>query len=126
MKGKDNFYFRGFSLNDISLNLKQKNLDSPQELKVLNSLCSRSWIVPFWNDDSSEDKFWYTYYMKLCNICSYSIFVNIRPSIWFFKLRFCECSHSCFLKILLLSLYWFYIEYVKKIIKTLCFHWSII
>ncbi len=33
--------------------------------------------------------------MIFCNICSHSIFVNIRLIIWFLELRFDECCHSC-------------------------------
>ena len=46
MKGEDNFFFRGSSLNDICLYLKQK-YDWIHHRKVLNSLCSLSCIVPF-------------------------------------------------------------------------------
>ena len=46
MKGKDNFSFCGSSLNDISLYLKQKEAWIHRR-KVLDSLCSRSCIVPF-------------------------------------------------------------------------------
>ncbi len=46
MKGKDNFSFCSSSLNDISLYLKQKKAWIHRR-KVLDSLRSRSCIVPF-------------------------------------------------------------------------------
>ncbi len=46
MKGKNNFSSRGSSLNDISLYLKPKKARIHHR-KVLDSLCSRSCIVPF-------------------------------------------------------------------------------
>ena len=46
MKIKDNFSFCGSSFKDISLYLKQKKA-LIHHRKVLNSLCSRSCIVPF-------------------------------------------------------------------------------
>ena len=45
-KFKDNFSFCSFSLNDISLYFKQKK-NCIHRRKVLDSLCSRSCIVPF-------------------------------------------------------------------------------
>ena len=35
--------------------------------------------------------------MIFCNICSYSILVNIRLLFWFLETRLYECCHSCFL-----------------------------
>ncbi len=46
MKGKDIFSFCGSSLNEISLYLKYKKAWIHRR-KVLDSLCSRSCIVPF-------------------------------------------------------------------------------
>ncbi len=46
MKGEVNFSFRGSSLNDINLYLKQKKAWIHRR-KVLNCLCSLSYIVPF-------------------------------------------------------------------------------
>ncbi len=46
MKGEDNFFLRSSSLNDICLYLKQKKAWIHCR-KVLDSLCSRSCIVPF-------------------------------------------------------------------------------
>ena len=34
----------------------------------------------FWSDDSKKDYFWYT--MLFSNICTYSIFINIRLISW--------------------------------------------
>ncbi len=50
MKGKDNFSFCGSSLNDNSLYLEGKKAWIHRR-KVLNSLCSRSCIVPFVEDN---------------------------------------------------------------------------
>ncbi len=46
MKGENNFFLRISSLNDTFLYLKQKKAWIHRK-KVLNSLCSRSCIVPF-------------------------------------------------------------------------------
>ncbi len=47
MKGKDNFSFCGSSLNDISLGIFKAKKVWIRLRKVLDSLCSRSCIVPY-------------------------------------------------------------------------------
>ncbi len=64
---KDNFSFLGSSLNDISLYWKQKKAWIHSR-KVLDSLCSRSFIVPF----REKTKILYS---KLTSMANFSLIV---------------------------------------------------
>ncbi len=84
MKGKDNFSFCVFSLNDINQYLKQKKAWIHRR-KVLNSLCSRSCIVPFSNKCSSS---------RFGNICLFVCFCRHSHPFWYVS----NASKSCLIQ----------------------------